>query len=138
MKRLLFGSLLTLALLLTAACARQVPKEWVPIDGSRMDGNVIVALSWNPQTEKPIHELAQADRVAAERCRRWGYEDAERFGGVDENCVQYGSFMEDFGCVKMRATMKYQCTGAPGTNVSGQSPEIIIVAPAGQTVHRVK
>lgn len=124
--------------LLQAACARQVPKQWVPIDGSRTDGNVIVALSWNPQTERPIRELAQADRVTAERCRRWGCEDAERFGWGDENCVQYVSFMEDCGCVKMRATMKHQCTGAPATNVSGQSAEIVIVTPFGQTVHRVK
>lgn len=73
MKKLVFMSLV-LALSLGAGCAKNVHKDWFAYDGSRSDATVKLAITWNPALEIPQDDREQADALAAEKCKVWGYE----------------------------------------------------------------
>ena len=113
MKKLVFMSLV-LALSLGAGCAKNVHKDWFAIDGSRADATVKVAMTWNPQTEIPQGEREQADKLAEEKCKVWGYTGAEMFGGINQRCTQYVNGFGGMTCAQMQAEITYQCLGNPG------------------------
>ena len=85
-------------------CAKPVQKEWFAQGGSKGDGTVQMALTWHPAFEKPQAQQEQAKRIAEEKCRAWGYDDAEPFGGVIKRCI-------DVQCTQMIAEMNFQCRG---------------------------
>lgn len=96
--------LLTVVGFALLGCAKPVQKEWFAQGGSRADGTVQMALTWNPALEKPQAQQEQAQRIAIEKCQAWGYADAEPFGGVIKRCL-------DIQCAQMIAEMNFQCRG---------------------------
>lgn len=102
---------LAAAFLLAAGCAKPVMKQWQAAGGSRADATVTVGYSYNPNTEVPTVNEAQAQNEAIQRCRAWGYHNAEPFGLVSKHCsnMAYG-----FGgpvCLEMMVTQQFQCLG---------------------------
>ncbi|WP_324748812.1 YecR family lipoprotein [Sphingomonas sp. LY54] len=75
--------------------------------GSRSDGVVRLSFEYGA-FESPQIDEAQAHSVARDRCKVWGYSDAEAFGGVTKVCNQTGMY----GCTGWMVTKEYQCTGA--------------------------
>lgn len=91
--------------LLVSACA--VNKVPIPTGGSRADG--IIELSYEVgMFEKPVVDWVSANRSAAERCRAWGYERADPFGGQKSQCQARNSYGN---CVLANITINYQCIG---------------------------
>jgi hypothetical protein len=94
----------TLAMVV-GACA--TTKTMQAIGGSRSDG--IVRLAYEEgMFEKAKVDPAAAIQTARERCKVWGYTDAEPFGGVVRQCQQ----MSGYGCAQTLVTVEFQCTGA--------------------------
>ena len=93
-----------IALLSCLGCT--VQKDLVPVSGSRADGTVDLAFE-HGVFERPQLDRAQGDAAAISRCKSWGYQNAERFGGSTRRCVDtnYGT------CVRWVVTATYQCTG---------------------------
>jgi hypothetical protein len=75
--------------------------------GSRADGTVELAFDYG-QMENVTIDWAPADNEAKQKCKAWGYEAAERFGAVKQQCV--GGF-NNLGCVRTQVTATYQCLG---------------------------
>ncbi len=93
-------------------CAKPVHKDWFAMGGSKSDATVKLGVSWNPNTEQPETSRQQADSLAAQKCRTWGYEGAEAFGSVNQHCtnLQYTGYGPI--CYQMQAEVQYQCTGS--------------------------
>lgn len=107
------GTMLILgALLLSTGCAKKVAKTWASSGGSRADATVEVAFVYNPNTEIPEYSEAQGRKVAEEKCRFWGYQEAEPFGMMKKKCQEmiYNAFAGP-QCVEMLITQEYQCLG---------------------------
>ncbi|MCV3771416.1 YecR-like lipofamily protein [Enterobacter sp. RD4-1-1] len=102
MKRIV---LIVLTTMILSGCA--VRKEMVPMGGSKADGTVRMGYTVG-QFEKPVVDLNQAASLAAQKCKTWGYEGAEPFGGQTSQCGQ----MDGFGsCIMSNVSVEYQCTG---------------------------
>ncbi len=107
---------LMLFLIFNAGCAKKVLKTWESSGGSRADGTVDVAYIFNPQAEIPQSSEAQARDVAVEKCRFWGYAEAEPFGLVKKRCQQmYYHPMIGPTCLEMVVTRTFQCLGRGDT-----------------------
>lgn len=91
-----------------AGCA--TAKDWQAIGGSRADGVVRLGYSYE-MFEKPVLDDSAGQRLAEQRCKVWGYETAEAFGGATEQCSQFSTS----GCMAWNVTKEYQCTGGNGT-----------------------
>lgn len=93
-------------------CAKKVLKTWESSGGSRADATVDVAYIYNPQAEIPQTSEAQARDVAVEKCRFWGYTEAEPFGLSKKRCQQM-HFQPFVGpvCLEMMVTQTFQCLG---------------------------
>lgn len=100
------------ALFLSMGCAKKVFKNWTSSGGSRADATVEVGFVYNPATEIPEYSEAQGRQVAVEKCRFWGYTEAEPFGMVKKKCqnMLYNAFAGP-QCVEMLITQEYQCLG---------------------------
>jgi len=82
-------------------------KAMQAVGGSRSDG--IVRLAYEEGMFENVKvDPEQALQTARERCRVWGYTDAQPFGGVIRQCQQTGSY----GCMRSLVTVEFQCTGA--------------------------
>jgi hypothetical protein len=103
--------LAALALVASLGCARQVPKDWYAIGGSRADATVKLGFNYNPNTEKPDVSRQQADIIAETKCKTWGYTGAEPFGSVMQRCSNMSYSMYGPICYQMEVTTEYQCTG---------------------------
>ena len=77
----------------------------VATGGSRADGVIEMFYEYGI-FEKPQVQWDQALVTAKERCKAWGYEDAEAFGGSTSKCQSYDSYGS---CVWWLVTIKYQC-----------------------------
>lgn len=95
---------LVLAALLSG-CA--VTRNWNATGGSRADGVVRLSYEAHEMETVQVNE-SQGVRLAAQRCRTWGYSGAEAFGGVTRQCTKFGGFS---GCSQWTVTKDYQCTG---------------------------
>ncbi|OHT26137.1 hypothetical protein A3Q29_00245 [Providencia stuartii] len=84
-----------------------VKKEMFPVGGSKADGTVTMAYSFG-EFEKPIVDAQKAKEVAAQKCKVWGYADADPFGGQTTNCTQRGGFGS---CSQTEVRVQYQCIG---------------------------
>lgn len=100
---------LFVAVFIVIGCAKPVHKDWAAFRGSKGDGTVTMGLSWNPQTEILEHSFASALEIATEKCRSWGYESAEAFGAIVENCTQMTYTNWGPICNQMRAEAMFQC-----------------------------
>lgn len=101
-------SAVVLAVLVAAqisACATQ--RDWSAIGGSRADGTIKLSYQYN-QFEQPVVYEDQAEDLATDRCRTWGYTGAEAFGGEVQQCMQQSGLG---GCGRWMVTKEYQCTG---------------------------
>ncbi|QGH30442.1 YecR family lipoprotein [Kluyvera intermedia] len=92
------------AMILTGCAVR---KEMVPMGGSKADGTVRMGYTVG-QFEKPVVDLNQAASLAAQKCKTWGYEGAEAFGGQVSQCGQTDGFGS---CIMSNVSVEYQCTG---------------------------
>lgn len=99
------------ALTALSGCARPVHKDPVALGGSKSDATVRIGIVWNPDREIPETTPGAALALAEAKCRAWGYEGAEAFGGVEQKCVN--EFFNGYGmqCVQMQAVAEYQCLG---------------------------
>lgn len=93
------------AALLLSGCATQ--KVLTPTGGSKADGTIKMSYQYGA-LERPEVNLQQGADAAAQRCRAWGYANAEPFGSVQRHCEQPSGY----GCNLWTATIEYQCTGA--------------------------
>lgn len=77
---------------LSGACGlcEACPKKLDTHCGSRADATVKLSYEYDPRTEIPQVNEAQAFESAQKRCSSWGYSDVEAFGGVIDLCTQFG------------------------------------------------
>ena len=97
-------------MLALAACATTVQKDLVATGGSRADGTVELSFE-HGQFQKPQLDLQQGLVTAVERCKAWGYKNAEQFGGEARRC----QVANNYGCTRWFVTVTYQCLGTPRT-----------------------
>lgn len=102
-----FKLLLLVSLCIGVLIGCATPKEWIPYSGSKSDGVVKLAYEFGI-FESPVIEEGQAQRVASQRCRAWGYSAAEPFGGVVRQCLATN---QQGGCIRVRVSADFQCTG---------------------------
>lgn len=114
---------LVCAFMLTAGCAKKVFKTWASSGGSRADATVEVGFTYNPASEIPEFSEAQGRKVAEEKCRYWGYPEAEPFGMVKKRCQEmvYAGWGGPH-CVEMLITQEYQCLGRGDRETPLESP----------------
>lgn len=99
------------AFLCAAGCAKPVTKMWEAAGGSRSDATVTVGYSYNPNSEIPQANADQARNSALQRCRAWGYQEADPFGLVTRRCVNQVYTFGGVTCLEMLVTQQYQCLG---------------------------
>jgi len=76
--------LLVFAAVLAALSGCATKKDFYATGGSRADGSVDMAYDF-AQFEQPVVNIAQAQSIAKSKCRVWGYNGAEAFGGKQTN-----------------------------------------------------
>ena len=81
--------------------------------GSRADGTVRTSFRYDAWTS-PTYDPSQGQRIAAKRCKAWGYSDAEAFGPANGQCLQFNSYGT---CTLTEMVLEFQCQGRP-ENVS--------------------
>ena len=101
------GSFRNLALLIPAfsllgACA--TTQHWSPSGGDREIGIVKVSYEHADAVE-PELSTAQADQMADNRCKTWGYRDAELIPGLLRSCTN----ADGNRCELWKVTREYQC-----------------------------
>jgi len=85
-------------------CAAQ--QSWYAVGGSRADGTVRLAFTAS-EFANANPNPAQGVALATQRCRAWGYNAAEAFGGVVRQCNgTQGMFS---GCGEYVYYAEYQC-----------------------------
>jgi hypothetical protein len=85
-------------------CATNVVPR--PIGGSKADGTVTLGFQYG-MFEKPIVDWVTAGSSAVERCKAWGYKNADAFGGTQNLCVAHDGYGN---CVRTQVNITYQCT----------------------------
>jgi len=93
-------------LVVVALVACSVKKDLVPTGGSRADGVVRLSYSYGV-FQTPVVDPQQGVAAATSRCKAWGYDGAEPFGGNRTECTQYSGG----SCGVMTVTTEYQCLG---------------------------
>src|SRR5437868_1611912 len=96
--------------MVAVCCGCAVTKQWVPTGGSRADGTVKLSYQF-ALLESPQVDPQQGAAAARAKCKAWGYEDAEAFGGQTQVCNNFTSS----GCNSWVVTAEYQCIGNPGS-----------------------
>ena len=97
-----FFKVIALSLIITGCGTTQ--KYWSAIDGSKANGTVTLAFE-HGAFETPAVDNAQGQRIATDRCKAWGYQSAEEFGGGTTLCLRPGQSF----CHLTQVTKKYQC-----------------------------
>lgn len=97
--------LLLAAALLCACAARQA--HWSPVSGSKADAMVRLGYAKHGARRVKLSD-DEAQNMALAKCRAWGFEGAEAFGGLS-TCTAGGPL----GCTDWLITREYQCTGDP-------------------------
>lgn len=112
---------LVLALLfIVSGCS--VHKNYYATGGSRGDGAIDMAYDFE-MFETPLVSSDQAKEVATQKCKVWGYESADAFGGQVENCFARNGYGN---CLRGQMVVKYQCAGNLDFQASPQSSGPII------------
>ena len=102
-------ALLALLFMLTMLTGCTSVKTLQATGGSRADGVVELSYEYG-MFEKALVNWEQGLVTATERCKAWGYESAEAFGGTTEECIRFDGYGS---CVRWRVIAKYQCIGSP-------------------------
>lgn len=113
MRKLICLLALAMVVVMMAGCAaKPVYKDWMAVGGSRSDATIKLGYTYNSAKEIPTLNQQQALDLATQKCQTWGYERAEPFGSVMENCGQsvYDPWTGP-ACIKMNATAEFQCVG---------------------------
>jgi hypothetical protein len=93
-----------LAILLLAGCATvKVP---LPVGGSRAHGIIETAYEYGAFDKVKSVDMILGHEGAAQRCRAWGYSDAEPFGDEARTCIA----STQYGCARWRVVIPWQCT----------------------------
>lgn len=97
-------------LLLSVLCSScTTVKTLVATGGSRTDG--IVELSYEVgMFEQPKVRWDHGLITANDRCKMWGYQSAEAFGGTTSRCQAFNGYGH---CTQLLVSAKYQCIGDP-------------------------
>ena len=95
----------TLIISLLAGCSSK--QNYYATGGSRADGTVDLDYDTELMVT-PIVNNQQAQNIAAQKCKVWGYQDAEPFGGLTENCYARNAYGN---CLRGQMIVKYQCLG---------------------------
>lgn len=93
-------------------CAKDVHKDWMPVSGSKGDGTVKMAYTYDPRMERPQTSQLQAVTMASEKCKQWGYAKAEPFGATISNCSRFVYDMFGPICMEMAVFAEFQCLDA--------------------------
>ncbi len=101
--------LLVLLFMLTTLIGCASVKTLQATGGSRADGVVELSYTYGA-FEKPQVQWDQGLVTATQRCKAWGYQRAEAFGGTTSECQAYDGYGN---CVRWRVIVKYQCIGSP-------------------------
>jgi hypothetical protein len=118
--------LICMGLLMISGCATK--KDFYATGGSRADGTVDLSYDFT-QFEQPVVSMDQAKTLAMQKCRVWGYEDAEAFGGQTQNCYTRNGFGE---CINTQVIVKFQCLG----NLDAAPPKSIFTPTGSDSVSR--
>ena len=102
-----------IATVVLSACQTANP-NWVAVGGSRADGTVKIAYE-QPEMSQASPSMDAGKRLAAQRCQRWGYQDAEAFGGATRRCIRSPGFWTN--CMTYQITFEYQCIGGQPENM---------------------
>ncbi|MDO4839567.1 MAG: YecR family lipoprotein [Desulfovibrionaceae bacterium] len=102
---------LLIVIAFTVGCAKKVHKDWIASTGSKADATVSMAIFWDPRTEIPVGNKEQALAEAKKKCIAWGYQHAEPFGTMTSQCAETNIVLGSPVCVRMVATVVYQCQG---------------------------
>jgi hypothetical protein len=97
-------------------------KDYYATGGSRGDGAIDMAYDFK-MFETPLVNSDQAKEIATQKCKIWGYDSADAFGGQVENCFARNGYGD---CLRGQMVVKYQCTG----NLGSQSHQ----QPSGSTI----
>ncbi len=101
--------LLALLFVLTTLTGCSSVKTLQATGGSRADGVVELSYEYG-MFEEPQVQWYEGLITATERCKAWGYQSAEAFGGTTSECQAYDGYGS---CVRWRVIVKYQCIGSP-------------------------
>lgn len=106
MKNIILSIVVAAFFALEAGCV--TVKEWAATGGSRSDGIVVLSYT-HGNFESPQSDLAQGAMIAEERCKSWGYQGAQAFGGEIKRCTMPAPG----GCNYWQVDRQFQCTGQP-------------------------
>ncbi|HOO81886.1 MAG TPA: YecR family lipoprotein [Alphaproteobacteria bacterium] len=93
---------LLLVVIFLSGCA--VNKTMYATGGSKADGTVTLSYSYGG-FEQPVVDYASALTTAKDKCKAWGYKNAEAFGGESLKCLAYNAY----GCTQQQVDVMYQC-----------------------------
>ncbi|EAA7089886.1 TPA: hypothetical protein G8R26_003689 [Salmonella enterica] len=102
------NSALFFGVLILSGCT--VHKQMTPVGGSKADGTIRMEYHVGESYgtfEKASVDIMQAQSLAAQKCRVWGYDGAEAFGGQTSQCTD----PSPMGCRQMDVYVEYQCVG---------------------------
>lgn len=85
------------------SCATNVTPQ--PIGGSKADGTVTLSFQYG-MFETPVVDWVTASGNAVERCKAWGYKNANAFGGSQNICLAHNGYGN---CVRTQVNVTYQC-----------------------------
>lgn len=105
-------------LVIMSGCAKPVHKNWIPVGGSKSDATIKLAYSFDPTLEKPMVQHQQAQELAIRKCKTWGYDSAEEFGGELSHCSHMEPRFGGLACIQMVVEKEFQCIG--GTTIKNQ------------------
>ena len=85
-----------------------IKKHWGAMGGSRADATIKVGYEYRShERARTIVDDAEAERIATERCKAWGYIAVSPFDTV-ETCLERSAAGQ---CFNYRVTREYQCLG---------------------------
>jgi hypothetical protein len=94
--------LLLIPFALLGACA--TTEHWNAESGDRKAGVVKLSYEYDDEVEPTLSER-KADQIAENRCKSWGYREAELIPGVVRDCAAE----EGNRCELWKVTREYQC-----------------------------
>lgn len=92
-----------LALLALTGCATPITMQ--AVGGSKADGTVDLGFEYGA-FQNPIVDREAALETARQRCKAWGYKNAEAFGGTKNQCVAFNGYGN---CMRQTVTVTFQC-----------------------------
>ena len=120
-KSSIFILLVSLSVTVFAGCMKRVSKNWAATGGSRSDATVRMSYEHSLYEIPEVNEQ-EALNLARARCKSWGYQDAEAFGGVMKIC---NGGRDGWGnCMNWLVTKEYQCLGRGDDHTPGEGKTV--------------